>query len=271
MKFDGRIPTEGANYSKENPLKELALLLGGAIVVIGGLVFAVAWTADRAVAAIPPEWEARLFGLRDAEWMGEKAEPDTELERLTGRLAAHWPENPYDLLVARLEAEEPNALALPGGIILVTSGLIEQSESENELAFVLAHELGHFRNRDHLRAIGRGLAVRLSLAAGMALIGGDGGSSVVWAEEIASRRFSQGQESDADAFALQLVEAEYGHVNGAGDFFTRLPSSESAIARQFERFLSTHPVSADRIAAIEELAAERGWRTEGSLTPLKLD
>jgi Zn-dependent protease with chaperone function len=60
-----------------------------------------------------------------------------------------------------------NAMALPGGNIVVFSALIKETGSENELAFVLAHELGHFANRDHLRGLGRRL---LLLTASAALI-----------------------------------------------------------------------------------------------------
>ena len=48
---------------------------------------------------------------------------------------------------------------------MVSTGLLEQTASENELAFVVGHEIGHFRNRDHLRGLGRGVAFGLVLAA----------------------------------------------------------------------------------------------------------
>ena len=57
-----------------------------------------------------------------------------------------------------------NAVALPGGNIVVFAGLLKEIKSENELAMILGHELGHFAHRDHLRgADGHTLRVRLDL------------------------------------------------------------------------------------------------------------
>ena len=55
-------------------------------------------------------------------------------------------------------------MALPGGQIMVFSGLLKKVNLENELAMVLGHELGHYAHRDHLRGMGRGLGVTLGLA-----------------------------------------------------------------------------------------------------------
>lgn len=92
---------------------------------------------------------------------------------LLERLVASWPEAPFTFELALVEEEEPNAMALPGGAILLTSGLLETVDSENGLAFVLAHELGHYAHRDHLRSLSRGLA----LGAVMALVTGSGSAA----------------------------------------------------------------------------------------------
>ena len=58
--------------------------------------------------------------------------------------------------------------------MIVTAGLLEKVESENELAFIIGHELGHFRNRDHIRGLGRGLAIGILITA---VSGNDGGGA----------------------------------------------------------------------------------------------
>lgn len=164
-----------------------------------------------------------------------------------------------------LDDDQLNAFAAPGGLILITTGLLDQVESENELAFVLGHELGHFRHRDHLRSMGRGLGASISLAFLSAMVGADV-SSLGWLQELANLRFSRRQERLADDWGLELTAKRYGHVAGATDFFERLPRAESSLARGAESFLSSHPVSDDRIERLERLAAERGWRAQGVLT-----
>jgi predicted Zn-dependent protease len=162
-------------------------------------------------------------------------------------------------------------MAFPGGLIFVTSGLLDQAESENELAFVLAHELGHFRNRDHLRGIGRGVA--FALVVGALGLGGSGGAAQLAAASggLATRGFDRDQERDADRFGLEVVQAEYGHVAGAWDFFERLPEPGSVVEKQIVHYLAIHPLSEDRIDALRELARDRGWSQTESTVPLEAE
>jgi Zn-dependent protease with chaperone function len=275
MEYDGRLPAEGVEASDEQPLREFALLVGGLVAVAAAVIAVAAFAIDRLVPLLPPELEARWLGGWLDPGDGVDADPRTaSVQALLDRLARHWPDHPYEFRVGLLAESEPNALALPGGAILVTSGLLEQAASENELALVLGHELGHYRGRDHLRGLGRGLVGELVVAA---LAGTGGGDAVAGlaslAGGLAERGFDRSQESRADAFGLSLVQAEYGHVAGAGDFFARLAASESGErsgARALATYLSTHPHSAFRAEQLRAEAAAHGWPTEGPLTPLVL-
>jgi Zn-dependent protease with chaperone function len=265
--FDPRLPAE-VEGSRTHPLREAAWLLLAA--AAGGLLLAAAAFALTEAASrwLPATLEARLFGSVFAGEADEaRAGPrEAAAAALLGRLAARWPESPYRFRLIVVGAEAPNAFALPGGAIAVTSGLLEAVESENELAFVLAHEIGHFAGRDHLRAIGRGLILQLGLRA---LVGGglpDGVPGL--AGELANRGFAREQERAADAFALGLVGAEYGHVAGADTFFGRLPDAEAGLAERAAVWFSTHPVSEARIEALRAHAAREGYAASGPLTPL---
>jgi predicted Zn-dependent protease len=249
------------NVSPESPLAELGTLVLG-LALVGLAILAAAWLlVEGAVRWLPVSYEQRAFpGALDEE----SRRP--ELDALLARLASHWPECGYELRVGVIEAPEPNAFALPGGQLLVTSGLLEGARSENELAFVLAHELGHLAGRDPLRALGRGLLVSLVVSA---LGGAEGASLAASAAELGERTFSREQESAADRFALTLVAEEYGHVAGAADFFRRLPDAgERGAAAEAASWLATHPLSAARVDELERLAADHGWPTAGELTPL---
>jgi Zn-dependent protease with chaperone function len=248
------------NVSPEHPLAEMATLLAG-LALAGLALLGVAWLAvEGAVRWLPVSVEQRVFGA-DVEESDAPA-----LASLLDRLASHWPENEYALAIGIVEADEPNAFALPGGQLLVTSALLEQADSENELAFVLGHELGHLAGRDPLRALGRGLLVSLVLGA---LGGAEGASVAATAAALGERRFSREQERAADRFALALVAAEYGHVAGAVDFLRRqADAAEPDAAARAVSWLSTHPLSAERAHDLERLAGEHGWPTEGALVPL---
>lgn len=266
MKFDARLPADGVNVTPTHPLEELGVLLGGLLGIVVALLLAATLAIDHLVPMLPADVEARLFGH-----FGSADQADDPRARavqaLLERLAGHWPERPYAFRVEVLDESEPNALAFPGGLVLVTSGLLEACDSENELAFVLGHELGHFASRDHLRGIGRGLAFVLLLGALGAADAGSASGLAALAGDIAGRGHDRAQEVRADAFGIGLVQAEYGHLAGSTGFFEKLPEPENAVVRSVAHYLSTHPMGGERIATLRELAHERGWTFQGDLTP----
>ena len=273
MKFKPSLPEDGINVSHTHPLREALLLAGGVVAIGAAVAAAVAIAVDLAAPYIPIELEARLFSSwidRGVEDDGAVAPRERLLAQLLDRMARHWPENPYVFEIVVWDESEPNAVALPGGVIAVTNALLESVESENELAFVLGHELGHFHNRDHLRGLGRGFAFSLLLVA----VGVGGGGSAVqlasWAGRFAQRDFNRAQEIEADRFGLALLAAEYGHVSGAVAFFDHLPELDGPLEGAFASYFSTHPLNADRIQALHALASEMGWALRGERQPLPL-
>jgi Zn-dependent protease with chaperone function len=258
-----RAPREGINVSHEHPLTEattLTLGLAGALILAAALLV---FFVDIVVSFISPKTEAELF----ADWdfsrvVAAELRVAPELQALADRLQRHWPDSPYRFTLAISDVERTNALALPGGTILVTRGLLESVESENELAFVLGHEIGHFKNRDHLRQLGRGFAFGLVL---LAMAGNDGGFVSASILDSAARSFGRQQESAADRVALEIVQAEYGHVAEAWAFLERQVQRDSAFAN-VAAYFATHPASAARIDELRSLAAVNGWSTAGEVT-----
>jgi Zn-dependent protease with chaperone function len=270
MRHVAREPDPDVNVSKEHPLAEAGTLfawLGASfVVVVAVLVFFV----DAVLYFVPVEVEAEMFDSwlpQDIVTVAYDDERLLRVEALTARLARHYPESPYSFRVEIDDSDQPNAMAFPGGLIVVTTGLLDQVRTENELAFVLAHELGHFRNRDHLRTMGRGLVLSLWL---LTAAGGDTATYGASLADMTLRSFNRGQESDADAFALELVQAEFGHVAEAWRFFERL-AEEGGDASLFAQYGSTHPSSRNRIEDLVDIAEENGWRTSGSVTPIAWD
>ena len=259
-------PLPENNVSAGHPLAELATLAAGLALIGLGLLLAAWLLVEGAVRFLPASLEQRVFGTLASPFEAADDARGAELDALLRRLSRHWPGHGYALRIGVTEAAEPNAFALPGGNVLVTSGLLEEAGSENELAFVLAHELGHVEARDPLRALGRGLLVALALAAAG---GSDGAAIAGFAAALGERVFSREQERAADRFALALVAAEYGHVAGASDFLRRLPDAGPAgAAERAASWLATHPRSDDRVAELLALTRAEGFAARGALTPL---
>lgn len=264
MRYIPRRPREGINVSDVHPLAEAGTLIVGLTAIFVLIALALVFLVEIALYFVPAEREAKLF----QDWLPEDlltiAPSDDRLyesQLLVDRLTSHWADSPYDFRVEVDASDDPNAMALPGGLIVVTQGLLDDVSTENELAFVLGHELGHFRNRDHLRALGRGVLFSLFFAA---ITGGDVAGVGVNVADITLRGFSRQQESAADEFGLAIVYAEYGHVNEAARLFQKWASSDQIGGG----YLSTHPRAGDRVLKLRELAARQGWPLEGNVTPL---
>ncbi|HPG27762.1 MAG TPA: M48 family metallopeptidase [Myxococcota bacterium] len=302
MRYEAKLPDDSVNVSAGSPLGEAVWLLAGVAGLVLALTFAVALAIEALVPFVPPSAEVRLFGalgehLAEELHAGEGADARTaRVQGVLDRLAARWTDSPYPGFHARIvEEPAPNAFAFPGGAIVVTSGLLDRVENENELAFVLAHELGHFAGRDHLRGIGRGIAVGSVLA--LLGIGAEQADGLVGAlGTLSSRGFDRRQESDADAFGLGLLVAEYGHAAGVREVFERVlvagadggSGDEDEVGSDVETededdsdehhdvskpddaslsgYWSTHPPSTERTRRLEARIAESGWSAEGETT-----
>lgn len=283
MRFEAGLPDESVNVSEGSVTREALILVGGVAISVLLLTLTLALSIEAIVPWIPASVEVRIFSAVAAHFGSEGGDTEGEgidprgpsVQAILDRLAAQWPESPYSSFRVHVtEDATPNAYALPGGLLVVTSGLLDRIETENELAFVLGHELGHFAGRDHLRGLGRGLAISLAWTAL-----GLGGDQIEHLASLASafstRHFDRTQESDADRFGLELIVAEYGHAAGTAAVFERVLSDSEADSTslgpdrmdRLSATLSTHPLGPDRIAALEAARATAGYPAAGPQIP----
>lgn len=243
------------------------LVIGGLFLVfVAGLIWLFVVLITNLVLLLPPSVETQL-GTVMVPVFEQQAKPsptqDT-LNRLLDSLEQHLPaDKRRDYRVLYIPQDTVNAIAIPGDRVIIYKGLLAEAGSENEVMMVLGHELGHFVNRDHLRGIGRGLAIQLLLAVFL----GDAGTlqniAISGAARISQARFSQTQELKADEVGLTLLAQHYGQVAGATDFFERISKLPGANIA----FLATHPAPKQRVAELQRLIQQRGYAI-GTKTPL---
>lgn len=266
MKYTPKELAGNVNISSISPLKDfgrlLLKILGVLLIIYILLGLALNYLAPR----ISIEMETKLGNLF-ARQFSEQAYPQSE-EKVQGVLDAliqHADLPDFNYLVHIVDSEEVNAFALPAGHIVILQALLKEVESQNELAMVLAHELGHFAHRDHLQALGRGLVF---LVLSSVTLGADSSLSRFIANSLinAEMKFSQAQERAADIYALELLAQTYGHVAGAADFYEKMSGKEK-LGRFFYLFAS-HPYGQDRLAIIQETIKKRGYKV-GAKIPLE--
>jgi Zn-dependent protease with chaperone function len=159
-----------------------------------------------------------------------------------------------------------NAFALPGGTIVITDELVQLAEKDDEIAGVLAHEIGHVEGRHSLNQIYRVLGIGFMIG----VIGGDASQIVdeVIGQAVALQTlaYSRGFEADADRRSVELmVKAGRDPVAFVG-LLDRIVGSRSSSKDGAKggvkgtNWLSTHPGTADRRQSVSEIAKRLGWK-----------
>ncbi|MEA2984903.1 MAG: hypothetical protein QOD94_1157 [Alphaproteobacteria bacterium] len=185
--------------------------------------------------------------LECGEAVGESA-GRAALTALIARLEAETA-LPMPLRAGVLRRKEPNAIALPGGQIYVFEGLIAKAQTPDELAGVIAHELGHVVRRDGVK----GLLETAGLSFLFGILFGDfvgGGAIVVAASSVLQSSYSRETEAGADAYAVALMNRVGGKAEALGALLSRIDALHGA----GPAILRDHPQTAQRVAAIRSLA-----------------
>jgi beta-barrel assembly-enhancing protease len=161
-----------------------------------------------------------------------------------------------------------NAFALPGGYIGVHSGLILATDSESELAGVMAHEISHVTQRHISRAVfanQRSSILTMAAMLGAILLGAVGGSgdvitgAIATAQGVAAQQqinFTRSNEYEADRVGVGVLAAAGFDPLGMPAFFETLARQTGPLASQAPEFLRTHPVTVNRIAETRERASK---------------
>jgi predicted Zn-dependent protease len=175
------------------------------------------------------------------------------LEAQTGVFRADAPGWKWEVNV--ISSNELNAFCMPGGKIMVYSGLINQLRlTDNEIAIVLGHEIAHALREHSREHVSQAIAAQTVIGGGAALFGlGQGSAAVANAgyEALIATRFSRGDETEADRIGLELA-ARAGYDPRAGITMWQKMIQANSGGHPPE-FLSSHPTDSSRIAQIQAL------------------
>jgi Zn-dependent protease with chaperone function len=264
MEYRPSLPDKNHNVSHEHPLREFLVLGGWLVAVIIAAYWIMGLFVNLAVESISPQMELRILEATGADKIDSFAtddEIDSELVMQLDTLLlelSQCADIGYPANLAVDGSDAVNAFAVPGGKIVVMQGLLDAVSSENGLAFVLAHELAHFKNRDHLRSMGRGVVL---LALAILATGPNSELSTFLSpvSSLQSAQFSQSRESAADATALTVLNCHYTHVGGATELFESLDGKGQDFNFGLSHYFSSHPEARRRIKALQELRAANGY------------
>lgn len=161
----------------------------------------------------------------------------------------------YDLEIRVFDHKMVNAFAAPGGQIVILRGLIDKARGPDEVAAVLAHEIGHVEARDVTRN-----ALRAAGSAGLlSMMVGDftGGTvAVVAVEHMLNTSYTREAETQADRFALNMLSAASIDANAMAQFFDSLATLEQR-GPAIPGYLASHPETKERARSARAFASSQ--------------
>ncbi len=230
---------------------------------------------DESAAVISPAEERKLGEdfmrkARRALAFVEDAELNAYIQALGQKLVAQSdnPQQAFRFFI--INDASTNAFAVPGGFIGVHTGLILNTQSESELASVLAHEIAHITQRHIPRMISEAqrasIPTMAAILAGILLAGSGqqgGGAAIALTTATAAQRginFTRAFEEEADRIGMGILAASGFDPRAMPVFFERMQNANRYNETSLPEFLRTHPVTTNRIADSRNRAERYPYR-----------
>jgi len=250
-----RAPVRGRKWARAI----IASATAAAVVLCGLYFWGIPALASFLAPRIPVAWEEQL-GQTVVEHL---APPDKQcadsvqagkVKEVAAVLASSIPDAPYSFRVIVADNPMVNALAAPGGTIIVFRGLLEKTRNPEELAGVLAHEMQHIIRRHATRALLEQASINVLLAAA---VGDSRGLSygAEGAKLLGILRYSRQHEEEADAGAVRMLVASGIDPRGLATFFEAI-QQDGGKSLKIPVYLSTHPDMEGRIQRLRALTAD---------------
>jgi hypothetical protein len=176
---------------------------------------------------------------------------------IMGRLTAGSPPSPYTMRVYVVNRPVVNAVAAPGGYVVIFHGLLERTRTPEELAGVMAHELQHVLLRHTTRAVIQDVGTGLLLMALTGDMTGPLAYGLETARALGELRYSRRAEAEADREGMKMLLAARVDPAGMIAFFETIRKEEGTQPEAL-KYLSSHPMPAERIARLKALTATAG-------------
>ncbi len=225
-------------------------------------VYILPWVAEKSVAIIPEEYDEKL-GMNFYTEYCELNTVDTfktkEVNIFARELALN---NTKNIKLTVIESELINAFALPDGNVIIFTGILNKMKNHEELVGLMGHEVEHINKRHSMKMMCRNLSGYIFVSAilsdvnGIMAIIGDN------VQNIQSLSFSRQFEREADLGAYSIMIQNNVHPRGIIQLFKHLESDDKSILPEF---LSTHPITKERLNMIENLIQSKSIKMNENL------
>jgi len=256
MEYSNPQLPEDINTTKQSALKELVILTGGLMLIVFAVVYVVIFLIDNFADKIPFELEKNIPVDRFINNLNPQPLP-RYLQTLSQQVIANaeLPDE-MEIKIHFVNNDTVNAFATLGGHIILYRGLLEKLKYEDEIAMIIAHEMGHIKYRHPILAASHGLVVAVLLSVISSSFSDSFASNIVSSSGMAGLlKYSREFEFQSDKEAVDILFKMYGHANGALELF-KVFKAEAGKKIQFE-FMATHPLTQNRIVHSQDLISQK--------------
>lgn len=224
-----------------------ALIVVG--LVVAAFVWIVPWLAGKAANALPVEYEVSMGEeayqslIKTYKILPEQTEQVNTFYKQMGV------SSPYPIKITVVDFDQSNAFAVPGGHIVVYSGLLKRMRHPEELAALLAHESSHINLRHTTRSLMQSLGTFTAVSLIFGDVTGMGAVLVENASQLKSLEYSRSLEKEADLNGLSMLKNQRIPGKGFGQLFKTLGESGGSAPSEW---LSSHPDLDRRAKYVEE-------------------
>lgn len=240
---------EGMLFNK-NGMLILSLCVGFLAVCVFAYFWLLPWVGERSAILVPIEVEIRMGDELNNIYVDESGANDSASYFANEFVKGMQVTTDYPLQVQVVRSNEINAFALPGGHIVVYTGILEKMDSYEEFAALLGHEITHVTNRHSLRSILRTAASSVLIATLFGDISGVSSAVLQQADEFKQLDYSRELETEADNNGLDLMVRNKVNPEGMVKLLEIL-KVEAMEMPAMMKYLSSHPETQARIDNIK--------------------
>jgi len=247
---------DNVNITEPNPLKDLVQIGINIILIIAGIYGFIYFSSGIVLNSLSPEKQVAVENLISPSLKTEVIQiSETEQQRLNNiknnilKIDPDFPKT-SNLDIKIIKEDMLNALCYPNGNIYITSSFYKELKTDEELTFVIAHEMAHYRHKDHLLNLRRGLSNGVVLIL-LSIANPDNNNVAAVVEDglnITDLKFSRGVEEKADKYAIAVMNKLYGNTDAGVKVMNILKEKNHFNIE----FISSHPNLDKRINYIKK-------------------
>lgn len=204
--------------------------------------------------------EAHEEILQELAVYEERPELNAMVDRIGKRIAADSPRPQLPWTFTLLDTPMVNAMALPGGYVYVTRGILERMNTEDELAGVIGHEVAHVAARHSTASMSRGTLAQVGLVAAAVIAGEENtqkyGAIAMIGAGLLFTKYSRGQETQADLLGTKYMAGSGYNPRGSELMLGALQRLEGGRVSTIERYFMDHPDPKKRVQDVQREIGE---------------